>query len=64
MNIPGFTAEASLYNVSTRYQATAEASFHGDLSNLLALVCCPTLVGRRCRSFPLNCSTRIGRFGA
>jgi len=26
MNIPGFTAEASLFNVSTRYQATTEAS--------------------------------------
>ena len=31
MNIPGFTAEASLFNVSTRYQATAEASFYGGL---------------------------------
>ena len=31
MNIPGFTAEASLFNVSTRYQATAEASFYGGI---------------------------------
>jgi hypothetical protein len=31
MNIPGFTAEASLYNVSTRYRATAEAGFYGGL---------------------------------
>jgi hypothetical protein len=29
MNMPGFTAEASLYDVSTRYRATAEASFYG-----------------------------------
>jgi len=29
MNIPGFTAEASLFNVSTRYQATTEATFYG-----------------------------------
>jgi hypothetical protein len=31
MNIPGFTAEASLYNVSARYRATAEASFYGGI---------------------------------
>ena len=31
MNIPGFTAEASLYNVSTRYRATAKANFYGGL---------------------------------
>jgi hypothetical protein len=31
MNIPGFTAEASLFNVSTRYQGTAEAGFYGGL---------------------------------
>jgi hypothetical protein len=31
MNIPGFTAEASLYNGNTRYRATAEDSFYGDL---------------------------------
>lgn len=31
MNVPGFTAEASLYNVSARYRATAEASSYGGL---------------------------------
>ena len=31
MNIPGFTAEASLFNVGTRYQATTEASFYGGI---------------------------------
>ena len=31
MNIPGFTAEASLYNVSARYRATAEAAVYGGL---------------------------------
>jgi hypothetical protein len=29
--LPGFAAEASLYNVSTRYQATPEATVHGGL---------------------------------
>ena len=29
--MPGFTAEASLCNVSTRYQVTAEATIHGGL---------------------------------
>jgi hypothetical protein len=31
MSMPGFTAAASLYNVGTRYQATAEARFHGGI---------------------------------
>lgn len=31
MNMPGFTAEASLFNVSTRYQATAEATVYGGI---------------------------------
>ena len=31
MNIPGFSAEASLFNVNTRYQATTEASFYGGI---------------------------------
>jgi len=31
MSIPGFTAEASLYNVSARYRATAEAAVYGGL---------------------------------
>jgi hypothetical protein len=31
MNMPGFTAEASLYNVSTRYRATAEATVYGGI---------------------------------
>ena len=31
MNIPGFTAEASLYNGNTRYRAAAEDSFYGGL---------------------------------
>jgi len=31
MNIPGFTAEASLYNVSTCYWVTAKANFYGGL---------------------------------
>ncbi len=31
MNIPGFTAEASLYNGNARYQATAEANFYGGI---------------------------------
>ena len=31
MNMPGFTAEASLHNGNVRYQATAEASFYGGL---------------------------------
>jgi hypothetical protein len=31
MNMPGFTAEASLFSVSTRYQATAEATVYGGL---------------------------------
>ncbi len=31
MNIPGFTAEASLYNGGVHYQATSEASFYGGL---------------------------------
>jgi hypothetical protein len=30
-NIPGYTAEASLFNVSTRYQATAQASAYGGI---------------------------------
>ena len=30
-NIPGYTAEASLFNVSTRYQATAEATVYGGI---------------------------------
>jgi hypothetical protein len=29
--LPGFTAEASLCNVSTRYQVTTEATVHGGL---------------------------------
>jgi hypothetical protein len=29
--IPGFTAEASLYNASTSYQAASEAAVHGGL---------------------------------
>jgi hypothetical protein len=29
MNMPGFTAEASLYNVNERYQATADAPHYG-----------------------------------
>lgn len=29
--MPGFTAEASLYNASTRYRATSEAAVHGGL---------------------------------
>ena len=31
MNIPGFTAEASVSNVGTRYQAVAEARFYGGI---------------------------------
>jgi hypothetical protein len=31
MNLPGFTAEASLFNASTSYQATAEATVYGGL---------------------------------
>lgn len=31
MNMPGFTAEASLFSVSTRYQATAEATVYGGM---------------------------------
>jgi hypothetical protein len=31
MNIPGFAAEASLYNGNVSYQATAEASFYGGI---------------------------------
>jgi len=31
MNIPGFTAEASLCNGNVRYHATTEATFHGGL---------------------------------
>ena len=31
MNMPGFTAEASLFSVRTRYQATVEASFYGGI---------------------------------
>ena len=31
MNMPGFTAEASLYNVNERYQATAQATVYGGL---------------------------------
>jgi len=31
MNMPGFNAEASLFNVSTRYQATTEISFYGGI---------------------------------
>ena len=31
MNMPRFTAEASLFNVGTRYQATAEAPFYSGL---------------------------------
>ena len=31
MNMPGFNAEASLFNVSTRYQATTETSFYGGI---------------------------------
>jgi hypothetical protein len=31
MNIPGFTAEASLYNGNVRYQSTTEATVYGGL---------------------------------
>jgi hypothetical protein len=31
MNIPGFTAEASLYNGNARYQATTEATVYGGI---------------------------------
>jgi hypothetical protein len=31
LNMPGFTAEASLSNVSGRYQATTEAVFYGGI---------------------------------
>lgn len=31
MNIPGFTAEAALYNVGARYQASAGTVIHGGL---------------------------------
>jgi hypothetical protein len=31
MNMPGFTAETSLYNVSTRYRATAKAAVYGGI---------------------------------
>ena len=31
MNMPGFTAEASLYNVNERYQATAQGTVCGGL---------------------------------
>ena len=31
MNMPGFTAEASLYNVNERYQATAQDTVYGGL---------------------------------
>ena len=31
MHMPGFTAEASLYNGNMRYQATAEASSCGGI---------------------------------
>ena len=34
MNIPGFTAEASLFNAGTRYRTTAEAGFHGGLDRV------------------------------
>ena len=31
MNIPGFTAEASLYNVNERYQAITDAPHYGGI---------------------------------
>ena len=31
MNMPGFTAEASLYNGNVRYQSTTEATRYGGL---------------------------------
>lgn len=31
MNIPGFSAEASVFNVATRYQATAKGTFYSGL---------------------------------
>jgi hypothetical protein len=31
LNIPGFAAEASLYNGNVRYQATTEVSFYGGV---------------------------------
>jgi hypothetical protein len=31
MNVPGFTAEASLYKMKERYQATAEATVYGGI---------------------------------
>ena len=31
MNMPGFTAEASLYNVSERYQAVTNARHHAGI---------------------------------
>lgn len=31
MNMPGFTAEASLYNGNVPYQATAEAGLYGGI---------------------------------
>jgi len=36
MSIPGFTAEASLYNVSARYRATAEAAVYGFVQPALS----------------------------
>jgi len=36
MNMPGFTAAASLHNAGTRYQASAEARFHGEIVQLAA----------------------------
>jgi hypothetical protein len=42
MTMPGFTAEASLYNGDARYQTTAEAVELSDLRNLM----CSTRIGR------------------
>ena len=53
MNMPGFTAEASLYNGNARYQATAEASFYGGIVQPAQLFSDSTTVSGGFSSFDL-----------
>jgi len=65
MNMPGFTAEASLYNGNARYHATAEASFYSGIVQPAQLFSDSTTVSGGGSSFHLfrprwgNCLKRV-----
>ena len=60
MNIPGFTAEASLFNVSTRYQATTETAVYSGLAEEQSVVLAagpgPACVWWQRWFFPVACN--------